>query len=233
MRAAATEPPADVGARDGLSYALFVPSDSPLGGVVILPGAGSQKENHFDFARVCAAAGLAAVAFDQRGHGATGGALDGRAVDDVATIAGLLPAGAPVALRGSSMGGWLALAAGPAIGAAAVVAVCPASSEQLAYGLREGRFEFDADRATLEPLLAATDLRANAAALGERLLLLHAEGDEQVPVAHSRELHAAAPASRLEVVPGGHHRSVQHDPELQALAVRFIADRCAAAGATR
>jgi uncharacterized protein len=233
MRAAATEPPADVGARDGLSYALFVPSESPLGGVVILHGAGSQKENHFDFARVCAAAGLAAVAFDQRGHGATGGALDGRTVQDVATITGLLPGGAPVALRGSSMGGWLALAAGPAVGAAAVVAVCPASSEQLARGLRDGRFEFDADRATLEPLLAATDLRANAAALGERLLLLHAEGDEQVPVGHSRELHAAAPGSRLEVVSGGHHRSVQHDPELQALAVRFIADRCAAAGATR
>jgi len=31
-------------------------------------------------------------------------------------------------------------------------------------------------------------------------------GDEIVPVAHSRELHARAPASRLVVVPGGHHR---------------------------
>jgi pimeloyl-ACP methyl ester carboxylesterase len=131
------------------------------------------------------------------------------------------------------MGGWLALAAGPAIGAAAVVAVCPASSEQLAHGLREGRFEFAADRATLEPLLAATDLGLNAAALGERLLLMHAEGDEQVPVAHSRELHAAAPAGRLEIVPGGDHRSVQHHPGLQALAARFVAERCAAAGAAR
>ena len=44
----------------------------------------------------------------------------------------------------------------------------------------------------------------------------------------------AAPASRLVVVPGGHHRSVQHDPELQALAVRFVARRCAtAAGEAR
>ena len=56
------------------------------------------------------------------------------------------------------------------------------------------------------------------------VLLLHAEGDEQVPVEHSRELAAAlhAPGSRLIVVPGGHHRSIQHDGELQAVSLRFI-----------
>ena len=222
------QPPAELGARDGLAYALFVPERAPAGGVVILHGAASAKENHFDFARTCRDAGLAAVAYDQRGHGASGGALDGRAVEDVATIAALLPRG-PVALRGSSMGAWLALAAAAAVGAAAVVAICPATGDQLLRGLREGRFSFAAERPTLEALLAAVDLPAAARALGERLLLLHAEGDEQVPVGHSRELHAGAPGSRLAVVPGGDHRSVQHDPELQALAARFIAERCAAA----
>jgi alpha-beta hydrolase superfamily lysophospholipase len=56
------------------------------------------------------------------------------------------------------------------------------------------------------------------------VLLLHAEGDEQVPVQHSRELakHLAAPGSRLITVPGGHHRSIQHDHELQAVSLRFI-----------
>jgi fermentation-respiration switch protein FrsA (DUF1100 family) len=61
---------------------------------------------------------------------------------------------------------------------------------------------------------------------------MHAEADEQVPVEHSRALHAAAPESRIEVVPGGDHRSVQHDPEMQALAVRFLVRRCAATLAT-
>ena len=228
MRTVHDEPPADTGVRDGLSYALFLPAGAPVGGVVVLHGAGSQKENHYDFARECRAAGLAAVAFDQRGHGASDGALDARAVEDVATIAGVLPDGAPVALRGSSMGGWLALAAGAALDAAAVVAICPASSEQLARGLRDRRFAFRADEATLGPLLGATDLPAAAASLGDRLLLMHAEGDEDVPVEHSRALHAAAPESRIEVVPGGDHRSVQHDPEMQALSVRFILTRCAA-----
>lgn len=217
-----------LGVRDGLAYALFAPREDAGGGVVVIHGAGSQKENHFDFARACRAAGLAAVAFDQRGHGESDGALDGRAIDDVGTIAALLPDGVPVALRGSSMGGWLALAAGAALDAAAVVAICPASSDQLALGLRSQRFTFRADGDSLGALLGATDLPAAAATLGERLLLMHAEGDEDVPVEHSRALHAAAPASRLEVVPGGHHRSVQHDGDLQALSVRFIAARCGA-----
>src|SRR4051812_40080533 len=130
VRTVHTEPPAEQGVRDGLAYALFLPDGEPSGGVVVLHGAGSQKENHFDFARGCRAAGLAAVAFDQRGHGASGGALDGRAIDDVATIASLLPGG-PVALRGSSMGGWLSLAAAGAVGAAAGVAGCPAGGGQL------------------------------------------------------------------------------------------------------
>jgi uncharacterized protein len=227
MRAVHTEPPAETGVRDGLAYARFMPDGAPAGGVVILHGAGSQKENHEDFARVCFAAGLAAVVFDQRGHGESDGVLDGRAIDDVATIAELLPAGRPVALRGSSMGGWLALAAGATLDAAAVVAVCPASGDQLAAGLRHERFSFQADPESLGVLLERVDLPAAAATLGDRLLLLHAEGDGQVPVGHSRALHAAAPDSRLEVVPGGHHRSVQHDPELQALAVRFLVDRFA------
>ena len=56
------------------------------------------------------------------------------------------------------------------------------------------------------------------------LLLLHAEGDEQVRIEHSLELAGVTGAlrSRLIAVPGGHHRSVQHDQELQAVSLRFI-----------
>jgi uncharacterized protein len=221
MRTVRVQPPTEIGTAQGLAYALFLPDRPARGGVVVIHGAGSCKENHFDFARALRAAGVASVAFDQRGHGASAGALGAGAIDDVATIAALLPAG-PVALRGSSMGGWLALVAGAALGAAAVVAICPASGEQLARGLHGGDLGFDADDEVLE-LLRSTDERAAAAALGERLLLLHAEGDERVPIATSRALAAAAPGSRLVAVPGGDHRSAQHDGELQALAVRFIA----------
>jgi pimeloyl-ACP methyl ester carboxylesterase len=221
MRTVHCEPPDALGARDGLAYALFLPKREAAGGVVVLHGAGSCKENHYEFARALRAAGLAAVVFDQRGHGASGGALGASAYDDVATAAGVLPPG-PVAVRGSSMGGFMALLAGARMQAAAVVAICPASSEQLALGLNHGEFDFRADEDALRALLLDADERAAAAALGERLLLLHAEGDERVPIATSRALQAAAPGSRLVAAPGGDHRSVQHDPELQALTVRFI-----------
>jgi hypothetical protein len=37
-----------------------------------------------------------------------------------------------------------------------------------------------------------------------------------------RELAAAAPDCRYVEVPGGHHRSVQHDAELTGVSVRFV-----------
>src|SRR5215216_4473424 len=159
-----------------------------------------------------------------RGDGATGGLLDDRAVQDVAAAAALLPAGVPVALRGSSMGGYLALIAAERAGAAAVVAVCPAPSPLLARGLRTGRLEVAADTAALEALLAAHPLEATVAALDVPVLVQHAEGDEQVPVAGSRALAPLLrhPASRVDVMPGGDHRSVQHDPAAQAAALAWL-----------
>jgi uncharacterized protein len=221
VRAVHVEPPTELGTRDGLAYALFVPEGESGGGAVMLHGAGSQKENQFDMARALRAAGAAAVCFDQRGHGESEGALGADALDDIAAMATLLPPG-PVALRGSSMGGFMALMASTRMQLAAVVAVCPASGALLTRGLREGRFSFRADQDGLQRLLAQADEQAAARALGERLLLMHAEGDESVPISVSRELHAGAPGSRLIAVPGGHHRSIQHDPELTAVAVRFL-----------
>src|SRR5205823_11198695 len=120
---------------------------------------------------------------------------------------------APVALRGSSMGAYLAILASDLVDAGAIVAICPASAEGLRRALQAGLLQIDADVRALDAFLAAHDLHAAMQALDRPLLLLHAEGDEQVPVEHSRELAALAvhPASRLIAVPGGHHRSVQHD----------------------
>jgi len=225
MRTVQALPPVETGTTDGLAWARFAPRGEALGGVVILHGAGSTKESHYDFARACAASELAALAFDARGHGASAGPLDGRALDDVAAMVALLRERggvARVALRGSSMGGYLALAAAAGARADAVVAICPASAGGLLRGLHAGRFDFEADATSLAPVLEANEALDAAAALGVPLLLLHAEGDETVPVAQSRALHAAAPASRLIAVPGGHHRSVQHDPELQGEAIRWL-----------
>ncbi len=238
-RVVTAEPPDQAGIRDGLAYALFVPPGEVHGGVVILHGAGSCKESHYDYARHARRLGLAAVAFDLRGHGESDGALDGRVGGDVLVIAGLLPDG-PRALRGSSLGGYLALTCADEVGASAVVAICPAGADGLRRGVRNGRFDARIDAAAFDAYLRDHDETAAVVVLSAALLLLHAEGDEVVPVEHSEALYEAARGGdvgtvatrRLITVPGGHHRSVQHDPELQAVSLRFVARAFAAAEAS-
>ena len=137
MRYETPAPPAELGELDGLAYSLWLPEADPWAGIVIVHGARSCKESHHDFARAARSAGLSAVCFDQRGHGASGGALDGRVLDDVATVAARL-GDVPLALRGSSMCGYLAIHASAPVGARAVVANCPASADGLWSGLRSG-----------------------------------------------------------------------------------------------
>jgi alpha-beta hydrolase superfamily lysophospholipase len=228
--------PAEIGRNDGLAYTLWMPPGAPKAGAVILHGAGSCKESHHDYARVLIAAGMAAISFDQRGHGQSEGPMDGRMLQDVRTMASVLRLASgdpalPLALRGSSMGGCVAILAAPLVQAKVVVAICPASPEGLRRGLLARRFPFEADVSSLDLLLGQLDLHEAVSALDVPLLLLHAAGDEQVPVEHSRELaaHFTAASSRLIVVPGGHHRSIQHDPELQAVSVRFIEQALVAA----
>jgi uncharacterized protein len=220
-----------IGMHDGLSYALFVPEGEPVGGVVICHGAGSAKESHFDFARTARDRGLAALAYDARGHGRSEGALGPGLVGDALAMCDLMREHAPaVALRGSSLGGFTAIMAAAASHGSvrAVAALCPAPGDLLARALRseEREIEFRADAERLEPWLASVSLVDAAASLGAAgvaLLLMHARGDEQVPYTVSEELFAAASEpKRLLLVPGGHHRSLQHDVEMQNEALRFL-----------
>jgi alpha-beta hydrolase superfamily lysophospholipase len=223
--------PPEIGERGGISYALFEPTGEPEAGVLILHGAGSAKESHFDYARVCVAYGFSALSYDARGHGRSDGAFGPGAIDDAVAMLDLLRerAAPAVALRGSSMGGFSAILAAAKDGhAAAVAAICPAPADLLLRGFRSGRLDgFEADVAALEPWLEKeVSLRDAATSLapGTALLLMHAEGDEQVPYTVSQELYkAAGRPKRLLLLPGGHHRSLQHDPEIQAESIKYIA----------
>ena len=236
--------------RDGLPYTVWLPDrigpddrrgestrpvpPPPWPGIVILHGAGSCKENHFDFARLAAANGWAALAFDQRGHGSSEGEMGPEAVGDVARMAELLATTGGVdprrvAVRGSSMGGFMAIhAAARSPQLAGVIAICPAGEEQLVRGVRRGELEMRiGDPVWLEMWLTGTDLREAVEELaGRPLMLLHAEGDDQIPSYWSEELYErAAEPKRLLLVPGGDHRSIQHDSELQSVALRWLEER--------
>jgi uncharacterized protein len=227
MRHPTPDPPS-IGDHDGLSYALFLPEGEPRAGVVILHGAGSAKESHFDFARGCRADGVAALAYDARGHGRSGGRFGPGAVEDVLAMVRLLRERVDrVALRGSSMGGFQAIhAAARDPSLCAVVAICPAPEDSLLRMLHSDEpLRFECDAPATEEWLRTVDVFEAIGRLGPEtaLLLLHARGDEQIPWTVSEQLHAAAhEPKRLLVLPGGHHRSLQHDLELQAVSRRFI-----------
>ncbi len=225
-------PPTETSSHAGLAYALWLPEDRATirGGIVILHGGGAAKERHFGYARLACMSGFAAVCFDLRGHGASTGPMGGGCTDDVCAIATLLrerigSAQARIALRGSSLGGYLALVSATAAGACAVVAICPAPAAWLRRALETKRLPFDLDAAALDAFFAGHDLCEIVGALDAPLLLLHADGDKLVPVDYSRELAGLMrnPASRLIVVAGGGHGTVQHDAGLQAESLRFIA----------
>jgi alpha-beta hydrolase superfamily lysophospholipase len=220
--------PPELGELDGLAYALFLPDHEPRAGVVILHGAGSAKESHFDFARGCRADGIAALAYDARGHGRSQRDFGPGAIDDALSMVELLRGHTQqVALRGSSMGGFQAIHAGARDHSlCAVVAICPAPDDLLLRGLRSGELlRFRCDVPATTEWLESLDVYAAVGDFGPEtsLLLMHARGDEQIPWTVSEDLHAAAhEPKRLLVLPGGHHRSLQHDLELQAVSRRFI-----------
>jgi uncharacterized protein len=236
-------PPDESGRADGLAFQLWLPFERRAApAVVVLHGAGSSKESHADFARLAAGHGFVALTFDNRGHGESDGELGPRAVADVQRLVRMVAErpevdAARIALRGSSMGGLLAIHAGAVSdGVAAVVAICPASEEMLLEDLRRAaRGERPRPGSALESMrvdarglvawLEEHDVRDAVERMGAKpLMLVHAKGDEVVPYALSEELHRrAAEPKRLVLLEGGHHRSAQHDPEIQGETLRWLA----------
>jgi len=218
----ATEPPPPEPltiASDGVELAgrLFRPAGASRGALLICHGAGSRKENHAIMGEQAASAGLAALTFDFRGHGESGGELDEGAWHDAAAAGRALLAAsdAPwLAARGASMGGSLLLLAARAEPGLfrALVLLCPADGASLLAGLdsigpagtdgRGGRFCV----AKLHPFLRDLDLVAAARGM-PRVLVAHARDDDQVPLGHSARLAEvlAAPTEFIVLETGGHH----------------------------
>lgn len=225
MRTSSTPAPETLSiASDGLELAglLFRPAGRPRGSLLVCHGAGSRKENHGIMGEQAAAAGLAALTFDFRGHGESEGVLGPEGWHDVVAAgeALLAASGAPwLAARGASMGGCFLLLAARAHPHLfhSLVLLCPADGPSLLAGLDDlesreragdpdreyyGRF----DAAALRPYLRRLDLVAAARGL-PRVLLAHARDDEAVPFSHSERLAAvlADPTRFIALDEGGHH----------------------------
>jgi uncharacterized protein len=242
MEYAHPQPPSESGRFEGIAYDVWLPFDgAPAPAVAVLHGAGSRGSNHADYARAAIDNGFVALTFDNRGHGESEGELGARAVTDVQRLVHMLRErpevdGDRIALRGSSMGGLLALHAAAVTSAvAAVVAICPAAEGMLLSDLRRvASGEPPAPGSALETMrvdapglvawLEEHDVREAVTRLGEKpLMLVHARGDEVVPCEFSEELYErAVEPKRLLVLPGGDHRSAQHDAEVQGETLRWL-----------
>jgi uncharacterized protein len=238
MTTAAPPPPERLTfAADGLALAgtLYRPAGAACGALVVCHGAGSRKENHTLMGEQAAAAGLAALTFDFRGHGESAGVMDPDGWHDVVAAAETLPAlsGAPwVAVRGASMGGCMLLLAAHAHPGlfSSLVALCPADGVSLLAGLdgldredepraqagaagessgprrSEAGYRGRFDPGALRPFLERLDLTGLARGM-PRVLLAHARDDDVVPFSHSERLAAVlAPPTRFVILEeGGHH----------------------------
>jgi uncharacterized protein len=232
MRLPSPRTASERGVHEGRPYELWLPADGdgPWPGIVVLHGAGSRKENHADFARAASGYGWAALTFDQRGHGESEDEMSPAAFNDVGRMARLLGAredvdASRICLRGSSMGGFLAIhSAATSDAIAGAVAICPAAEDGLRRALKRGELDMRADGDSLDAWLGEHDVRDAVELMGAKpLLLIHARGDETIPYTWSEELYQRAAAPRkLIVLPGGHHRSAQHDAELHGVALRWL-----------
>src|SRR3954451_9820197 len=88
MEYTAPQPPDESARLDGIAYNLWLPpGDGPFPAVIVFHGAGSQKENHADYARAAVATGFAALTFDHRRHRPTEGALGPGVIADLQRLA--------------------------------------------------------------------------------------------------------------------------------------------------
>ncbi len=209
---------------------LHSPSPDPRGPCVVLSHGliSSMESPKFRLmADTFAREGIAALRFDFRGCGSSGGdirdtTVSGRVADLEAVLDHVrkdLGWGGPLGLLGSSMGGYVSLlvfAKREDIGA-----VCVWATPFDLRGLSE--LGEDPDMASIGPAFYEDLQRHDLASRGPRihhLMVLHGQRDEVVPEAHAWRIYAiASEPKELHVLPGADHRFT--DPALRIQATEL------------
>lgn len=181
---------------------------APIGHVLLCHGNGGNIGDRVLFAALLTAAGFDVVLFDYRGYGRSSGrpSEQGTYRDARAALACLLAQPGVEASRmlllGESLGGAVAVDLALAHPPAGLVLVSAFTNIRAM-----ARLHYPFIPAALVPdaypsLRRIGDLRAP-------LLVLHAEGDEVVPLSHARDLFEAAPEpKRIRTLPGVGHGDI-------------------------
>jgi dipeptidyl aminopeptidase/acylaminoacyl peptidase len=218
---------------------LFSPAHPNGGAAIVLHGVGDTRTGVLDQARFLLEAGYAVLTPDSRGHGASGGEVITYGLleaEDIHRWADLLmqrPGIERLYGAGQSMGAAILIQSlAKEHRFRALAADCPfATFEQIAldrlaqhgsptillswpvvelgFLYARARYGIDLRRASPEDALREA---------GTPVLLIHGTGDNNIPIRHSRELHARDPGGTelWEVQGAGHVGSFQEDPSAYA-----------------
>lgn len=224
-----------------LAATLYMPEASQAvdgaPGLVVGHGAGSCRTRHAEFCAVACRAGFVVLGVDFRGHGQSAGAVDGPLELDIGAAATFLrdhPSVDPRCLcyRGSSMGGFYGLKAGPDVGFAAMALLCPATETVMLHGIDE--YEEPAESPSSDegarwdiPRLRKYFENQQSLALAQRVdcpvLLIHARQDEVVPFTHTLLLvQSLRVDTELIALSEGVHTTAQHDREIHEQTVAWL-----------
>lgn len=240
--------PADI----SLAAHLYLPETATTSpgalapGLVVGHGAGSRASRHERFCLAAREQGFVVLALDFRGHGDSTGVADGPLEEDILSAVDYLrshPAVDPAAVcyRGSSMGGFYGLKAALRAEFAALVLLCPAGEAVMLDAIDSAATEdlppgteTQTDRPAPTPLARWDRVRLRryfelqdslrlAARVCHPVLIIHARGDQTVPLDHSCMLarHLAGDAM-LMVLQGGSHTTAQHDPRVHDYSLRWL-----------
>lgn len=196
-------------------YLRSVSREAPL--VVLIPGLESTKEQFSTFEPYLLERGMATLSFEGPGQG-EGWYLeafrnDGY-LDAVRRLFGVIAkhpqlSGRPVALLGTSFGGYLALRCAAEVDVAGVVDIAGfydlSGLEDLQPVIRENLAHFMKVSVAELPELTSDVSLAGSLPLGARVLVVHGEKDPIVPVENARRIAEAQPDADLWLFPEGNH----------------------------
>jgi pimeloyl-ACP methyl ester carboxylesterase len=219
----------------GLQLAGWSWGSGPV--VVLMHGWGSRAGRFRLFVPELQARGFRVVAFDGPGHGRTGGASASLPQFAAALAAVSDVVGPASAFIGHSLGGAAALFAMGRLVPPVPAVLISAPSDPVVFWRRFVRHLAipgsvrDRLQQSLEQRFGITwddlNLIPVAAALPTALLVIHDEGDADVPAGEGREIAAAAPGGSFVLTRGLGHRAIMRDAAVVRLAVDFISEQVA------
>ncbi len=219
--------------HDGLQLAGWSWGRGPV--VLLMHGWGSRAGRFRLFVPELLAKEFRVVAFDGPGHGHTGG-TSASLPQFAAALAAVSAVVGPVsAFIGHSLGGAAALFAMGRLVPAVPAVLISAPSDPVVFWRRFVRHLAippgvrDRLQQNLERRFGITwgdlNLLPVAASLSSPLLVIHDEGDEDVPADEGRQIAAAAPRGTFMLTQGLGHRAIMRDPAVVRLAVDFISEQ--------